>query len=699
MARFKSDSMAWYDQLESLRTQPSNVADAEPQDAIKFSKSHISELKALGSFFDPAAVEKIRMAAKADPSFILSFRNARTLAGLKKTKTTDLNGSIHAALDITITHRLKNKKIEALVKWMAAGNSAESFNPKSKTVRLPSVAQGAAGSATQTLGQRIGSSIDKLIGLFLGWQGHTDPAGATNTPGHGSAKSLTAKEKKKAVKLIEKLGKKLAKFPLKEFCKAEHQICKKLAHAIVSSRASSHSTSSRRSGHSSRSHNSGSFRKGFITLFLTPLHGVVYVLLQCGFLWMAANVFVFPFVPALRPLLEWPFRFAAHLALYDFPAWVWACAHSYLGPTLVIGGLLAVGLVFAWKAEPLRISLLGAALAYLIIHGRGWALESAPWNKPVAGKTTEASVPAQAPQTPLSLGLGQPKRVSRPVVETQVYKPAVSFIPNPSSAQTLYNPKILEQEIAAIPANSLIKDYVFQPDEGMPADLAVSRLQDLTDEDKYTMMIGSGKQKILSVTPSNTNFIITYKSTDPFGLFGNSSAIMNIFLEDVLYIHTDEIDVEGKTPSVIYQCTVVAKGAKNPLTIQCASTDDLENLVSTLEYFIRHSRLAHDAQPAGMPYPTQGVRLSNDCVVVKLWANSPADKAGLGLGEMIWSVDTNAYYPPDLKKLEASFAGLTPGAHNLFVASRSDWDKAQGDVAFHRASSLNPRRRKVSLQL
>jgi hypothetical protein len=112
-----------------------------------------------------------------------------------------------------------------------------------------------------------------------------------------------------------------------------------------------------------------------------------------------------------------------------------------------------------------------------------------------------------------------------------------------------------------------------------------------------------------------------------------------------------------------------------------------------------HSRLDHDVQPGGMPYPTQGVRLSNDCVVEKLWAQSPMANAGVGLGEMIWSVDINAYYPPDRKKLEAALAGLTPGAHNLFLASHSDWDQAQSDVAFHRASSLNPKRRKAVLSI
>jgi S1-C subfamily serine protease len=39
-----------------------------------------------------------------------------------------------------------------------------------------------------------------------------------------------------------------------------------------------------------------------------------------------------------------------------------------------------------------------------------------------------------------------------------------------------------------------------------------------------------------------------------------------------------------------------------------------------------------------MPYSLQGLRLTNDGVVDKLWADSPADKAGLQLGDHLWSI-------------------------------------------------------------
>jgi hypothetical protein len=228
----------------------------------------------------------------------------------------------------------------------------------------------------------------------------------------------------------------------------------------------------------------------------------------------------------------------------------------------------------------------------------------------------------------------------------------------------------------------------------MPADLAVSRLQDLTDADKYTMMIGSGKQKILSVNATTTNFIVNYKSSDVFGVFGDGSGQLNFFWEDVKYIHANEIDVETKTPSVIYQCSLVVSDTKNPLTIQCATPEDLEHLVSTIEYFIRTSRLGHDTTLAGMPYSLQGLRLTNDGVVDKLWADSPADKAGLQLGDHLWSIGEATGDPQEKKDFEKGLSSLPV---TVFVASDSDWNKASIAKNSGMTTTFRPKLRQVSL--
>jgi hypothetical protein len=311
------------------------------------------------------------------------------------------------------------------------------------------------------------------------------------------------------------------------------------------------------------------------------------------------------------------------------------------------------------------------------------------------------------------------------VASQQVYQPAVSFQSasslNPTA--TLYDPKILEFEFKSLPANYVVvKDYPMTPDEGMPGDVAVSRMQDITDPDKYTMMIGSSKQIISSVNPTKTTLTIQYKSTDPFGGFlDGSKSPMNFLWEDVKYIHTNEIDVETKTPSVnangnnngplaqpnlapqfvtsaqVYQCSLVVSGSKYPLTIQCATADDLEHLVSTMQYFIRTSRLAHDTALAGMPYLSQGLRLNDQCLTEVLWANGPAEKAGLTLGDMVWSVEKNIQDQPDQKKLEAQLGTLTSGPHDLYIVSPADRNAGLVQMNANNTNTFNPKRHKILL--
>jgi hypothetical protein len=332
-----------------------------------------------------------------------------------------------------------------------------------------------------------------------------------------------------------------------------------------------------------------------------------------------------------------------------------------------------------------------------VVSGFHWR-ESKPEETTTPISTPQPITSTIAPQIQSAISHLIPKKKLEKPASTIAYQPAVSFNTTASplnSTGTLYDPKILESEIQSLPVNCVVKDFPLTPDEGMPGDLAVSRMQDLTDPDKYTMKIGSGKQVILSVNATTTNLIVHYKSTDAIGGFLDGGGLLNFFWEDVKYIHANEIDIQTKIPSIIYQCSLVVSGSKNPLTIQCASPEDLEHLVSTMQYFIRSSRLTHDTALTGMPYPSQGLRLNNGCVVEKLWTGSPMEKAGVHLGDMIWSVEKNAGLPPERKALETQLSALTASAHNLFVVSPLDREKAQIEMNQNHTSSLNPKRRKV----
>jgi hypothetical protein len=169
--------------------------------------------------------------------------------------------------------------------------------------------------------------------------------------------------------------------------------------------------------------------------------------------------------------------------------------------------------------------------------------------------------------------------------------------------------------------------------------------------------------------------------------------VITLFWEDVLYIHSDEIDAQSKVPLVMFQCSLIGSGAKNAITFQCAGANDLKHLVSTMEYFIRNSRLGHDTALAGMPYPTQGLRFNGtENVINLLWADRPADKAGLKLGDRLGSVGKVSNEQQDKPVFESALASLPV---TLYAVSPTDWDKALIAKNSGAAKFLSPKLRKV----
>jgi hypothetical protein len=308
-----------------------------------------------------------------------------------------------------------------------------------------------------------------------------------------------------------------------------------------------------------------------------------------------------------------------------------------------------------------------------------------------------------------------PKKIEKSAVSPSGIS-SPSYIPSVQWSVTQEDPQVLELEIAAVAKNRVLKNHAVVPDEGMPGDLAVTRMQGVMDPDKYTMMIGSDKRIVLGINAGTTTLVIHHKSADPLnGLSGDGQT--NIVWEDVKAIHITEISPQkdsGISPtanavgdgsshpgtqdtSITYQFGLISDGAKYPFTIQCHSPEDLQHLVSTMEYFIRNSRLGHDTPLTGLPYPNQGLVLTNNCVVEKLWADSPMDKAGVKLGDMIWSTDKNAGLQPERKALETQLSALTSGPHNLFVVSPEDREKGIILMNQTHTSYFNPKRRKITL--
>jgi hypothetical protein len=676
LSNINSESLEWLDNLAAITAQLEKTPDAthaELGKALNIDRGKVTVLLAIKPCLDPAAIEKVRQAGKANPPYLLSYTSAKALAGLGKAKVDDLPKTVHSALDVIFTHRLTTKQIKALVKWMISGKPAAEFDPRKKVKELK-VKEDKEEKDTEKLSPDV-LDLKKVAELLK----------------KAEAEKVLGKETTAQKKLLVYFQ------AILESVKSEISFSKK------------------------KGQDDSNWVETVYLSWLADVSLIKKIKSKVGkgqsvtrgekaLLWLHklsewADWVVKHLVKLLKPILKlakiiWKLLMEALEVLGLL---------KYIKAVLVVAAFVCFGW-FAWEAwrygpmHPFRI-----LEPYCFRKTEESPVEEVP--TPVAPQAVGSSE-LEVRSSNLKPKTTNSKLLTANSPPTAVYQPSIAW---QSSDE---DPKVLETEMAALPVNCIVKDFPLTPDEGMPGDLAVSRLQDLTNPDKYTMKIGKDTQRILSVNPTTTNLIINYKSTDP--LVFDSSGPMNFFWEDVIMIHVDEVDVEGKNPKVIYQCSLIVSGAKEPLTIQCSTPADLKHLVSTMEYFIRASRLAHDTALAGMPYPSQGLRLNNQCLVEVLWANSPMAnavsdmetaqpnhvaqlgasqqvKAGVKLGDMVWSVDQNASLPPERKNLEAQLGALTAGSHDLFLASPTDREKGLVQMNQTHTTYFNPKRRKVIL--
>jgi len=659
------ESLLWADQIENLKGKTRKEWRAELKKAHDLSSSQITYLLAIKACFDQAAIDKIRQA-----SFTLSLNGALALAGLKG-KVSDLPGAVHSALDVILAQRLATKQIKALVAWIISGQPASAFDPHAKP---PKTAGSPPPSAHVALGQprhvaRLEASQqvldidhDKLAEL-------NEKARIEKARGDGQTKHQKA--------LADYLQTIIARPSL---------------------------------GTSNAAPSANTADPGIAaTIFLDWLADIPFIARikakvkkgkpltggEKSLLWLhKAGELTGRGLKALLKLIKPLFKIVHWILKILVDTLKEVGLYKYVKAVFIFG-VFILALWFAWEAFNYGF-MRPVEMIWSKVHVRHAAEES---------NTNGENQPVQEPAAVGSSALGSSRlktsnsslRTSNPTsTPVAPYQPAVSFQP------AVYDQKLLEQEIAAVPPQSLIKAFPLAPDETMPGDLAAGRLQDLTDTDKYTMKLGGSTQKITSVSPTSTNFTLNYKSADALGGFLSGSGQMNFFWEDVAAIHTDEVDSllpasPGAQPAVFYQCSLIVSGSKDALAIQCATADDLKHLVSTMEYFIRHSRLGHDTALGGMPYTCQGARFKGPRVAETLWAGSPMDKAGLKCGDYVWSVDGNPYLPPRWADLQAALRSLTPGRHDLYVVSDSDWNKAFAANNADRSKPFNPLRRKTAL--
>lgn len=234
-------------------------------------------------------------------------------------------------------------------------------------------------------------------------------------------------------------------------------------------------------------------------------------------------------------------------------------------------------------------------------------------------------------------------------------------------------------------------------DSAMGEGMATGRLQDLADADKYTLMQGHDKKQIKSVIVGATGLTLNLENN----IFGVSTGTATIafFWEDVRVIHCYKVETVSDHPGEVYYCDVLASSLKKPFTVQCAGAENLEHLVSAMEFYVRNAKGGQGAPIGGIPYPSQGVRLDGDGKAVMIWDNSPIDKSGFIFGDRIWGVDADAEAHPNPEKLEAALQSLAPGKHRLYVVTPKAWENAAHAEDTQSNTTPIPERREHTLQV
>jgi ParB/RepB/Spo0J family partition protein len=524
------------------------------------------------------------------------------------------------------------------------------------------------------LGQQIGKAAKWLTGLFKPKEPKEQPKASGSTAaqhfGHTELKAL-----KPEIKWTKKVAEWFAKIAWRDMVKLEHRFFKKIANYIVPVKHFKNSN---------HTHSGSNSSSGPGPLVPTVLHWFVYCLLQLSFWWFSLTWVTSRFVPALKPLVQWPFRFLAHEFFTVLFNWVWpGILHDWVVALVVV--VAVFGIINAAKAQPQRMAFLGIVIAGLWFFGRGWSS---------AFPSLAVTDPPTPQPTPLVASASRPPVEKRAVSAPISPKKEISVKPFVEGAETQ---NYFDEQLKIIPLHSLIMAYTFQPDYNMGSDMAYHRLMDLQLREKYTVLWGTDKETVTTITCGASNLALTMNSG--LGVFLDGPTNVNIYWENVKTFCCDVIKTtDGINTKTTYEIFLVLEDSKKPLAIQCATAADLEHLVSALEFYIKLS--GHNAAPIGsLPYLNQGLLMNKDREVIMLWADSPVGKTALTFGDNLWSVGTNKLKQQTKAELETALQSPATGLTNLYFVKPVEWKRALKDSDPDNPDSFYAKRQKVSLQV
>ncbi len=712
------ESKAWMESLSDLAAdieKHQKVKHADRADALDLHPTKLSFLLALHRCLDPAALAKIRQAAQGDHPFTLSFKSAKALAELEG-RVPDLSKAVHEALDQILPHHLATLQIKALVDHMASGKPAQEFDP-TQVKKTPK-----GGLSLQSPSPDPPQEAEEDSEDEEPEEEPTNPKAKKKTSalrfqteGQGLSVPIPKKGMGKAKGPNLKPAKKALKGGFKDLLKYIHEYVKAGSKAVADYFIPLHSRSSGKRGGA----------QSLPNLFRFAGHWGLYWFCVL-FMYGGSISFVGHFIPGVGPWIDGLrlafFHFILHLPL-------WLLAQALAKPWVVL--VLGVALVW-WIHKEFHAGLMATLIVAAVLgagwYFRGWVMEhlpnlTNPFSPPSLQDTkNDQALDNSKTQSPITsppkaagspMEPAQPSHGPRPVVSAQAPSARRSqtdgrdlSAPIPEKgigvqAMPKEDRASLEAEIAALPRPCRVKDFPIEPDPNIGAEMAGRRLSDIQDPEKYSLRVGPDEKKITSAVVNGSGFNMEIQGGFSLGdinsVLGDSSKKgMAFYWEDVRAIHCCEVDVLGDHPRTLYQCGLLIAGLKKPITVQCASVEDLGHLVSGLEFWVRNAQGGKNAPIGGLPYLYQGLLLGSEGEVIGTWDNSPIAKTGFMPGDHIWSVDSNPGMRMGNEELLSSLQDLSPGPHALFVVDPGEWVKGMTGPR-NRTWVFNPKRVKLQL--
>jgi ParB/RepB/Spo0J family partition protein len=221
--------------------------------------------------------------------------------------------------------------------------------------------------------------------------------------------------------------------------------------------------------------------------------------------------------------------------------------------------------------------------------------------------------------------------------------------------------------------------YVLPLSTGLDAikdkEMAKEIIRELDDATAYSLADGGAVQKVLL---DSVSIKFEFSPNALFKILGGfeiSHHPRELLLQGIQALHANQITVDPATnPENLYQCGLVA-GGDDPVVVRSKAALPIQKLASAFSLLLN--------LPCGsMPYLNQGMDLDTGKNIVRcLFAGSPAEAAGLKLGDIVWSFGENADKPQDARDISARLSMCGPGSYSLYVVNQEGQRKARQE--FH----------------